>query len=101
MGSPIKGRVKRKNTSPMKKITFFLDPRTCFNFKHFYRFYPVRISYFGLSVYGFDPHQSPIRFKANVHQAKCVVHGPWSVRTPENLLCHAVANCFVFRVYGY
>jgi len=65
---------------------------------------PVRIRYFIFigyrSVYT-DPHQSPIRFKAIVFYAQCLKHGPWSIRTPENLQCHAVFNYFYHKSYGY
>ncbi len=67
-GSPIKGSVKKKNTSPMKKsFLFFLDTmfptaRCCFA-----TFLAPVISFLSVcsSIYA-DPHQSPIRFKAIV-----------------------------------
>ena len=31
----------------------------------------------------------------HVLQAQCLKHGPWSIRTPENLRCHTVFNWFI------
>ena len=63
-GSPIKGRVKRKNTSPMKKTPLFfawilVPHRTCFTY-----FAPVTAFLLVRGSIYADPHQSPTRFKA-------------------------------------
>jgi len=64
MGSPIKGRVKRKNTSPMQKIYFFrwtLDgfttARPCFSlFSHpLFLFYRFSVTYYEWGLNGLKP----------------------------------------------
>jgi hypothetical protein len=65
MGSSIKGLVKRKNTSPLKKLSFFLDSKLPTSTALFNP--PIRARYFSLlgsrSAYA-DPHQSSIGIKA-------------------------------------
>ncbi len=67
-GSPIKGYVKRKNTSPLKKYSFFYFG---FNYRPSTALFnpQIRARYFSLfgsrSAYT-DPHQSPIGIKAGV-----------------------------------
>ena len=104
MGSPIKGQVKRKNTSPSKKIhLFFLSSHFRAStaslyhlFSHpLFRSYRFRVSILLIRT----SHPSGSRqlcFKRN-----CLKHGPWSVRTPENLRCHTVFNWTYYKSYGY
>ena len=66
MGSPIKGLVKRKNTFPVEKNTFFFDT-------HFLTLPPASPDLrpqFPSGSRFFDPHQSPIGFKAIANQSK-------------------------------
>ena len=104
MGSPIKGQVKRKNTSPSKKIhLFFLSSHFRASTASLYHLFshPLFRSYrFRVSVLLIrTSHPSGSRqlcFKRN-----CLKHGPWSVRTPENLRCHTVFNWTYYKSYGY
>ncbi len=61
MGSPIKGQVKRKNTSPKEKLSFFL---TFFSqFRALLIFIPFSHLLFHLVGLRFtDPHQLPTEF---------------------------------------
>ena len=108
-GLPIKGRVKRKNTSPWKNPFFFswrLFPYSTVLF-----FHPSRIRYFiffrlSVSIYWSAPvtHQVQgdcVLCKIFVLYAQCLKHGPWSIQTPENLRCHTVFNWMYYKSYGY
>jgi hypothetical protein len=92
-GSPIKGRVKRKNTSPWKKKLLFFLTHALFvifqNRQHLSLSAPV------ISSCGSRKWSAPVthQVQGECISGKCVIHGPWSVRTPENLQCRTVANC--------
>ncbi len=109
MGSPIKGRVKIKYTTPIKKISFFRLALSSPQHGNFLSpFFAPVISF--LSVLG---QHIPIRtshpsgsrrlcFRRDICAvAQCLKHGPWSIRTPENLRCHTVFNWFYHKSYGY
>ena len=87
-GSPIKGLVKRKNTSPVEKMPPFF-PLTPTPATSTMSFLPTRSRSAPVSSVSLvlgqpclrpradaDPHQSPIRIKAFVLYAQCLKHGP-------------------------
>jgi len=89
MGSPIKGLVKRKNTSPSKKCPHFsIDPNACTSTMSFPSTRSAPASSVSLVLTqpctrpsaDADPHQSPIRIKAFVLYAQCLKHGPCPLR---------------------
>jgi hypothetical protein len=70
MGAPIKGPVKRKNSSPSEKYIFF-SLVLSLSFQHSLAllspFFASVISFLSVpGQYFTDPHQSPIRIKAGV-----------------------------------
>jgi hypothetical protein len=91
-GSPIKGRVKEKNTPHKKKHAVFsltlqlLSTRSCA-----VDYFVPRPLFLSMDRVVFDPHQSPIWFKAIMFGTS--KHRPFRCCGPENHRCHAGSNC--------
>ena len=93
-GRPLKG-VSIKKTPPLKKSTAVsLLHFSCYRLRVKAASYSVSRPLFLFMVrVVFDPHQSPIWFKASVF---CTAkHRPFRFGGPENRRCHAGSNCML------
>ena len=103
-GRPLKG-VSREKTPLHEKNPFFFFLDTMFPHSKVLFCHPSRTRYFIFIGSRFNlcwsasvTHQVQgdcVLSKTSVLQAQCIKHGPWSIRTPENLRCHTVFNWFI------